>query len=437
MKSDLGFTRDLAGKEHFYPQDSLPRRRFGHPMKTKSSAILAGAILLLMVTPSPATNPSMALVTHPVYLGEQADPVSIPMSAVPVWHNYGYGIHSVISHPRIFPAGPLVSERGLEFNMNLASVYDIAVEPEDSTQVPQFPVVLRVGSRKPPAEARHTREQALEATLWSLILNTPGSEKTPLVVKIESGDPAHAKYAGNYVLAPDGLSLVVGEIANSKLVRDDRGVVSVAFGPPAKPAPAAPQVAFVPLLRGGGAEGDEQIALVPHWTRSDAAPMELLWTSIPLGMNVFSSKRGANANPLHTGPFDSQNLAKDLETLFVYSSGSERELPKDELDRLFATFCYAAVLTAAATEEKPLAISFDGYPADAWDHLGEDGWKSTKQPGGGKRWARSFTSPPATLLGQRLVPRETGGWWVEPAEPALPDLSAPASPDQSEPESAE
>jgi hypothetical protein len=396
-------------------------------MKPPPRPLLVALALLASMPLGQATNPAMGLIPHPVYLGTHADPAAIPLSAVPVWHNYGFGVHEVITKPRAFPGGPLVSEKAIEFNVNLASVYDIQVLPEEPTLVPQVPILIKVGSRALPAEARHSREQALEATLWSLLLTTPGDEETPLVVKIESANPEHANYAGNYVLAPDRLTLAVGNIPGSELVRDARGVVSAVFKNVEKPTSttadsATPRVAFVPLIRGGGAEGDETIALVPHWTDNhpETAPLELLFTAIPLGMNVLSSMQGANANPLHNGPFDTQNLTSATRKVFLYSSSNDVPDSQPELDRKFATLCFGAVLTSHPSEKEPLVIAFDGHPPEAWLHLGADGWTVDPQSPQSTRWTRSFAATPGSILGYRITPRLSGGWWLEPAEPPLP-----------------
>ncbi len=407
-------------------------------MKTKPNVLRAAGILLLSSLPLMATNPSMALVTHPVYLGGHADPDAIPLSAVPVWHNYGFGIHAVISNPRVFPGGPLDSEHGPEFNMNLASVYDIRVSPEDSTQVPLLPVTIVAGNRVPPAAARHSRGQALEATLWALILNTPASEERPLVVKIESDDPEHQKYAGSYVFDPADLTLVVGEISGSRLVRGARGVVSVVFQTAGNPLdlPAepqddgpTPQMAFVPMLSGGGAVGDEQLALVPHWAgrQEGVALLELLWTAVPRGMNVFSAKRGENANPLHAGPFDTQDPGKKPGTLRFYGSSRTEAVASDD-QRLFAAACHGAIVSLSPTADEPLEISFVGYPPAAWEILAGDGWELLESPQGKETWRRSFTDAGQIILGHRLISRTEGGWWLEAIEPEIPDFSESGTP---------
>lgn len=405
-------------------------------MRLVSKVIGGCGILLFFASSAPATNPAMGLVDHPVYLGGHADPRSIPLSAVAVWHNYGFGIHEIISKTRAFPDGPLISGQGREFDMNLASVYDIQVLPEDPTQVPFLPVRLKVGERELPPGARHTRTQALEATLWSLILLTPGSEKHPLTVKIESADPAHQKLAGNYVMDPDGLALLSGEIPGSKLVRDDRGVVSVVFevpgeGEPAPPADSpAPRLAFVPLLSGGGAEDNEQIALIPHWT--NATPLELLWTAMPRAMNVFSAKHGENANPLHAGTFDAQHLGRDAGKFRFYGSGGQPDSVTADAKRVFSAACHGALVTLAAGEHAPVEISFQGDPADAWEILRGDGWERDESPRGDVTWRRQFQDAQQTILHHRLIPRKQGGWWLEQVKPAEAPVPVPV-PEAGEP----
>ncbi len=404
-------------------------------MKAIPRLLLPG-IWLVTAQVAPATNPSMGLVTHPVYLGAHSDPQAIPLSATAVWHNYGYGIHKVISRPRPFPAGGLITGQGIHYDMNLASVFDIQVVPEDGTMVPELPVTIKAGRSEIPPGSPYTREQALVATLWSLILTSPGSEEAPLTVTINSHDPEFGKYAGEYVLAQDQTSLLVGEIPGSKLVRDSRGVVFVRFEEKAAANPPEeekhpPQLAFVPLSVGGGASDDDQIALVPHWTGNepDAVPLGLLWTAIPRGMNVLSAKRGENANPLHVGRLDSQDLSAGSTDISFYGFTTETE-PTGEERRLFATACLGILHTAGVTEEKPFTLSFRGDPADAWEILATDGWETEEKTSGGAIWRKSFTSTATSILGYHTTPRSDGGWWVE-AIPnpeggaALPSYSPP------------
>lgn len=397
---------------------------------TLSSRLASLVLWLSAVGPSVATNPAMGLVPHPVNLGSHADPGSIPLSAVAVWHNYGYGIHPVISRARLFPAGSLATPQGREYDMNLASVFDIRIIPEDPTQVPAMPVVLKIGGGAAPPYSPYTRAQVIEATLWCLVFSAPASEKHPLVVIIDSPDPADLSYAGSYVWSSETWSLLLGEIPGSKPVRDERGVVSIVIKSPGdRAAPfdggAGPELAFVPLLSGGGAEGDDQIALVPHWTGAggEIAPLELMWTAIPRAMNVFSAKRGENANPLHSGTFDTQLAANQRSALsFIGASSADRMEAGQDLRR-FAAACHAALLTAAPSEEEPFRFSFSGYPSAAWEVLGADGWEAEDGPHGSRTWRKSFTDARQTVLGHRLVARPEGGWWVE-LEPPLPEARA-------------
>lgn len=399
-------------------------------------------IWIAVATESSATNPAMGLVTHPVNLGKHADPRMIPLSATAVWHNYGYGIHQVISRSRLFPAGGLATPGGVVHEMNLASVFDLQVLPEDETQVPLKPVVLKVGGREVPADSPYTRSQVIEATLWCLVFTAPGSEKEPLVIIIDSPDPEDQKYAGSYVWSPDAGALLLGEIPGSMPVRDHRGVVSIEFNMPADPvdSPAdgpRPELAFVPLLSGGGAEGEDRIAMVPHWTGDggEVAALELPWTAIPRSMNVFSAKRGENANPLHAGPFDTQHPAGAANALgFMGGARGDGELSVDD-HRLFAAACHAAVLTVGPSAETPFEISFMGFPPAAWEVLAADDWEASELPHGQRSWSRSFTDADQTILGHRLVPRADGGWWLESSaedpdtpfpEIRLPDTVPPA-----------
>ena len=98
--------------------------------------------------------------------------------------NYDYGIHWYIGEEQSCPGGAMHWEGGLELNQNLASVFGISVEAQDSTQISAFPVTLRVKPWKPPGYSPYTKDQVLAATLWCLLHRTHGTPEHPLDIRV-------------------------------------------------------------------------------------------------------------------------------------------------------------------------------------------------------------------------------------------------------------
>ena len=377
------------------------------------------ALGLALASAAQASNASMSLVSHPANLGAHADPLAIPISQVPVWANYNYGVHEHVGSPRPFPAGVLVSRHGVEMNLNLTNAFGIELVPVDPTQVPGMPLTLRVieGRGLPPGSP-YTREQVLAATLWCLLLDVAGSEEQPVVVSVDAQEPALQSYTGDYVRSRDGLDLVHGEIAGSRLERDARGVVWVVFDPEKhqprvveKPPGEAPPLVFIPLMLGGGAVGDESFVLVPHWLGPDSAVLQAPWAAIPRAMNMFSAKSGENANPLHGSNLQASNVGARNRTVMIHGGWQADEGNGHEEDRrMLAVAIHATLASGMPTKEDPITIllSTDSMPENASDFLADDGWERDDR----RRWRLTFDAAPEHVVGYQLEPWLAGGFIV-------------------------
>lgn len=98
-----------------------------------------------------ASSYGPALIEQPVNLGPKSDPGRIPLGNIAVICNYDYGLHAHIGESRPCPDEAMRWESGTELDQNLASVFGITVEVQDSTQVREFPVILRMKSWKTPS----------------------------------------------------------------------------------------------------------------------------------------------------------------------------------------------------------------------------------------------------------------------------------------------
>lgn len=383
------------------------------------------AIGLAFVSVGHATQTSMVLVSHPANLGAHSDPLAIPISHVPVWANYNYGVHQHVGSPRPFPAGALFSRHGVELNFNLASVYGICLEPADATQVPGLPLTLRVmEGRDLPPDSPYTREQVLAATLWCLLLDVAGHENHPVVVKVDSQEPSMQSYAGEYVRSKEGFELEVGEIAGSWLERDARGVVWVVFEPEkhrprkvGKPVGGEPPLVFIPLIQGGGAEGDTQVVLSPHWLGPDASVLQAPWVAIPRVMNAHSAKHGENANPLHGSGFQAAHTLAHSRIASLSGWHADEGNGHAEYRRMLAAAVHAMLASGLPTKEDPVTMFFETGPmtGDHWEFLAEEGW----EPHEGTRWRQVFEAAPDHVAGHRLEPKLAGGFLLV----AHPDAS--------------
>ena len=182
-----------------------------------------------------ATNVGLTTVEQPVNLGTGSDPTRIPLGMVGVISNYNYGIHRFIGEARVFPDGAMKWDGGTELDQNLASVFGISVNPEDSTNVPGMPVILNVKSWKTPAYSPYTKDQVLAATVWCVVRSAGGTPKRPLEIRVvaegKEDKQLEAKYSGKYVSRPDsgGEEVPPVKVAGTMLEEDARGIAWVTF----------------------------------------------------------------------------------------------------------------------------------------------------------------------------------------------------------------
>jgi len=372
---------------------------------------LGGLVVMMGIVGAAATNVSTSLLAFPFSLGLHADPLVIPLSRMPLTANYNYGVVNNLGAPRVMLGG-LESAQGKELDCNLASIYGIVVVAEDSTQVPALPVTLKVHEERDlPVGSPYTREQALVATLWCLIMEARGSDKVPLVVKVDAKDPALTRYAGEFVA--EGVGLKRGAIPGSELRRDPRGVLNVVFDPQrhhprevTKPHGSPPTLVFVPVRI--GEEG--VMILVPCWTDSTRI-LSGPWMALPLAMMTFSLKEGENANSLHGSSFNARNEgAGHRVSLSRWSTDAQPLTPEDRL--LLAAACHATLLSMNPTEAEPFEVSLgvSAKDLDAWKFLAADGWSLARPETIDPEWTRTFTNVPKSIAGFHLEPSETGGF---------------------------
>lgn len=289
-----------------------------------------------------ATSVGPATIEQPVNLGPKSDPGRIPLGSIGVICNYDYGLHENIGASRPCPDGAMRWETGTELDQNLASVFGISVEPQDSTQIREFPVTLRMKSWKPPGYSPYTKDQVLAATLWCLLRSAGGTPEKPLDVRVVAegpdDNPLEAKYSGKYITRPgkDGKEVPPVKVPGTAIEKDARGIAWVVFPDVTrKAASPAPPPTMTTLDTGG--ESDTGWFLLPVWDNGSGGSEE-------------------KSNPV---------------TL---------SLPREEQATLAAEII-ALVISAQPTETRPLTVSIrleeDGlanYPA----FRSAPGWKETR-----------------------------------------------------------
>ncbi|MCW1887196.1 hypothetical protein OKA04_20830 [Luteolibacter flavescens] len=354
------------------------------------AAILGGLTLSLSLIPrADATNVGMGVIEQPVNLGARSDPAAIPLGPVAMESNYNYGIHDIITSPRPCLHGAMEWKGGTELDQNLAHVFGIAVEPEDTTQVPYLPVVLRVKSRPVPAYSPYTREQVMAATLHCLLRSTNPTPKYPLKIKIVTDDPADKswaeKFAGDYVNRPDTEGQPVEPTpvpGGGRIETDAMGIARLVFPGVTKTAatPSRPPV-LVPTRLHGGAESDRDWMLLPVWAGDTFEnPLDLLGQRHRLYYDRF--------NPATFASPDGNALFEGSSWL----TWSIREAPGETTAHLtfgtidpenLAAFLHAVVLSVRPVAEKPLIIRLmsSGDTPDYFQQcLDAGGWKIEKNP---------------------------------------------------------
>jgi len=314
---------------------------------------------------APGTVVQLGTIEQPVNLGAKADPGRIPLGPVAVESNHGYDVHAVITEPRACTHGSLVLEKGLELNMNLASVFGMLVDPEDGTQVPRRPVTIRVNDWPRPAYSPYTKEQVLAATIHCLLRSVHATPEQPLVLKLDARNPEDAKnlgaFAGTYITAE---TKHPSPVPGTSLETDWRGVTSVVFDDPGAdpaPVPRRPPPALVPVRLEDGTD-ESLYALLPVWAGDNwrPDPRDLLGSPIPLFYDRFdrSTGHGPDINALtNLGIVSYSNWVSELDQdrFVIHLSADDEQAPKRLVETLSAA-CHCLVLTCRPAKARPLVI---------------------------------------------------------------------------------
>ena len=327
--------------------------------------VLLGAVSF--ISTAAATVVGLGTIEQPVNLGLRSDPASIPLGRVAYEANHGYGIHAVISESRPCQHGAMELENGQELEQNLARAFGISVEPVDETQVPYVPVVLRVKAWPKPAYSPYSREQVLAATLQCLVRSAGGSPKVPLVIQIETEDPADqawaAKYAGNYITRPgdDGVPVLPTPVPGTKVETDAFGVARVVFpGVTGKPAREPRPPVWIPFRLGGESGPDQPTwELLPVWTGDRwEEPLDALGRPYLLFHDLFNpaSSYQSQVNALFSrGQWKNWSVNRTAGATSAYLSFDE--VAEGDL----AAFLHALVLSVRPTAEQPLEVTLRPY----------------------------------------------------------------------------
>lgn len=329
-----------------------------------------------------ATSVGVSTVEQPVNLGTKSDPARIPLGRVAVISNHGYGIHRMIGEARPCPDGAMRWEGGSELDQNLASVFGISVEAQDSTQIRAFPVTLRVKPWKPPGYSPYTKDQVLAATLWCLLRSAGGTPENPLAVRVvaEGPDdkPLEAKYSGKYVTGPgkDGKEVPPPEVAGTVLEEDARGIAWVVFPEVTRKDPFVPLTPGMIILEAGG-DGDSGWHILPVWGNGNDAGdfLRLNGWSAAICYSAWRSSGNKEANTfLEEGGaigFRTERDGKSDSVSLSYPRVKQATLAADIL---------ALVISAQPTDARPLTVSLHleesglaNYPA----FRSAAGWKET------------------------------------------------------------
>lgn len=371
---------------------------------------------LCFISTAAATVVGLGTIEQPVNLGLRSDPASIPLGPVAYEANHGYGIHALISESRPCQHGAMEREKGHELEQNLARAFGISVEPVDETSVPYAPVVLRVKSWPKPAYSPYSREQVLAATLQCLVRSAGGTPKVPLVVRVETEDPADqawaAKYAGKYITRPgdDGVPVEPTPVPGTKIETDAFGVARVVFpGVSGKPAREPRPPVWIPFrLEGESGPDAPTWELLPVWTGDDwAEPLEALGRPYLLFHDLFNpaSSFATQVNALfRRGHWKSWELNREAGATSAYLSFD------DVSEGDLAAFLHALVLSVRPTAEQPLEVTLRPLrgPSPYFETcLEAGGWEKTRL-GGDEALKGSFVLDPKTgKLLRGTIPRHT------------------------------
>ncbi len=391
------------------------------------------ALFVLLAGPALASVLEVGTIEQPVNLGANADPSRIPLGPVVIETNHGYGRHPIISAPRPCTHGTLAVEKGLELNMNLASVFGIEVIPEDSTDVPRAPVTIRIKDWPVPAYSPYRKDQVVSATLHCLLRSVHASPESPLKIRIDAENREDAKnlkgFAGEYLTAEAEKQGGPTPVPGSHTTTDGRGVTYVVFaeaGPPSPEALKRPPPAVIPS-RLESEEPETLYKLIPVWAGDDwTQPAQVLTQPVTLFHDLFdpSITTGPDINEatrrkIYQGCAWSEHFGDSRFT--VRAEYRPENAPSDLLDSVCALF-HAAVITALPTTQRPLTVNFHTEHAllkAMAPFVNGEGWKQRDLGHGnvllscklvwdpGNRKLTKGSIPRGTL-----APSSTGTWMV-------------------------
>jgi type II secretion system protein G len=352
---------------------------------------LATAIFIrCLLSSASATNVGVGTIEQPVNLCAFADPASIPLGPVAMESNYDYGIYSIISDPRPCLHGAMEWKEGTALDQNLAHVFGIVVDPQDSTQVPHQPVNLRVKAWPAPAYSPYTREQVMAATLHCLLRSIRATPKLPLQIEVITDNPADKswadKFAGSYVTQAetDGPPAKPTPVPGCRVETDRLGISRVVFPGITKKAaaPARPPV-MIPFQPHGENESERPTwYLLPVWTGdTDSEPLEVLGQPYTLYYDRFNPSDSPNpqVNALFEG-----SSALDW-SIHESPTGTIAHLGFGVVDpRNLAAFLHAVVISVQPSAATPLTITLTPH-GDAPEYFQEcldaGGWTLEKRGG--------------------------------------------------------
>lgn len=333
-----------------------------------------------------ATAVGTGAVKQPMNMGPESDPKRIPVGWVPCESNHGYGTIELISTPFPMMHGGWRWDGGIELNGNLPSAFGISVEPEDTTNLPHSPVVIRVRKQTPPRYSPYTKEQVLLATLRCLMDSVRSTELRPLKVTVKVEDPkdeALKRFSKDYVtqqmgeveFEPTPLPGVSKEVTPG-------GMEMIVFDAVAdvEDAPATAEPVWVPFPLEG-----EMVAgylVLPAWKGNthEAELLGSLGRPWPVLQDRFDPSTGNPDANLMTrsgkiGHFGVQR-AEDAVYIHVDVHASQDVATRRDL----AAVCWATVLSERPKGGKPLIISLELHEpvAEAFQEWIKEGWEVSK-----------------------------------------------------------
>ncbi|MCW1925577.1 type II secretion system protein GspG [Luteolibacter arcticus] len=364
-----------------------------------------------------ATNVGVGTIEQPVNLGAFADPASIPLGPVAMESNYGYDTHSIISAPRPSLFGAMEWKEGTALDQNLAHVFGIVVDPQDSTQVPAKPVNLRVKAWPAPAYSPYTREQVMAATLQCLLRSTNATPKFPLQIEVICDNPADKswadKFAGRYVVLadPEEPPIAPTPVPGCRVETDRSGIARVVFPGVTKTAatPARPPV-LIPFRPRSEDESERPTwYLLPVWTGDTYdKPLNILGQPYTLYYDRFNPSD--SANPQLNALFEGGSWLHW--SIHESPTGTAAFLGFGLIDPgNLAAFLHAVVFSVQPSAAKPLTITLSSNgrtpPQYFQDCLDAGGWVSSQHGDSPALTGTFVLSPETNTLVQGSIPGVT------------------------------